>query len=210
MNEPNFIIDMGTRRTLVESLSSPQFKIGVEVGVRTGWFSKYILDHTQMKVYAVDPWEDNDELVDAEHVYDSCKKRLRSYKHRVKLIKGWSPQEAARFKDGEVDFVYIDALHDYESVKKDIEGWWPKIRPGGVISGHDFNRIKWPGVVKAVEEFCEKNRVPYFLTGFVGNADASRTGDSDEYDGDEQSWVVVKGVSRPFLVVKGTIKQEEA
>lgn len=189
----NLEINMENRRTLVESLNLEQFKVGVEVGVRTGWFSKYILDHTQMKVYAIDPWEDNDELADAEYAYDSCKKRLRPYKHRVKLIKGWSPQEAARFKDGRVDFVYIDALHDYESVKKDIEGWWPKVRKGGIISGHDFNRTEWPGVVKAVEEFCEKNRISYFLTGLVGNATTSRTGDWDEYDGDEQSWFVVKG-----------------
>ena len=189
-------LNMKNRRTLIESLNLEQFKVGVEVGVRTGWFSKYMLDNTQMKIYAVDPWEDNTELSEAEKVFSECKQRLAPYGDRAEMIKAYSPSAATPFTDESIDFVYIDGLHDYESVKKDIEGWWPKIRRGGIISGHDFNRAKWPGVVRAVEEFCKENNVQPFLTGTVGNAMASRTGDVDEYDGDEQSWFVVKGMTQ--------------
>lgn len=51
-----------------------------------------------------------------------------------------------------LDLVFIDALHDHDSVKHDIELWWPLVRVGGVLAGHDFNH-KWPGVERAVSEF---------------------------------------------------------
>jgi precorrin-6B methylase 2 len=186
-------INSKTRRTLVESLDNDNFKVAVEVGVRTGWFSKYILDHTKMKVYAIDPWENNMELSQAEKVYKECVERLSPYKDRCEMVKGYSPQISAEFKDGEADFIYLDGLHDYESVKKDINAWWTKIRDGGILAGHDYNKIKWKGVVNALEEFCEQQGVKFYLTGKVGNAFESRTGDLGEYDGDEHSWFIVKG-----------------
>ena len=189
-------INRKNRRTLVESLNIEGFNTAIEGGVRTGWFSKYILDHTKMKVYAVDPWEPNMELVNAQECYEECKGRLTPYGDRAVMIKGYSPQEADAFESESVDFIYIDALHDYPAVKKDIETWWKKLRRGGVISGHDFNRSKWPEVVRAVEEFCEERGIKFYLTGAVGNALASQKGDLDEYDGDEQSWFIVKGKNK--------------
>jgi len=178
---------------MVESLNREDFKTAIEVGVRTGWFSKYILDHTQMQVWAIDPWETNPELAkNATMCYYECQDRLGRYGNRAQMIKGYSPQEAVNFKDKAVDFIYIDGLHDYESVKKDVEAWWPKIRDGGVLSGHDYNPVKWPGVVKAVNEFCQAKEVDFTLTGVVGNALTSNNGGLDEYDGDEQSWYIIK------------------
>ena len=49
------------------------------------------------------------------------------------------------------DLIFIDALHDYESVKQDIRLWWPKVRVGGVFATHDFNH-QWPGVERAMAE----------------------------------------------------------
>tara|TARA_B100000131_G_scaffold251098_1_gene244587 strand:- start:98 stop:679 length:582 start_codon:yes stop_codon:yes gene_type:complete len=186
-------IDLTNRRTMVDSLDREDFKVGVEVGVRTGWFVKYMLDNTKMKIYALDPWENNAELTDAENVYKECQDRLAPYGERCEMIKGYSPQASDTFDDESLDFVYIDGLHDYISVKKDIEAWWKKVRRGGILSGHDYNKVKWIGVVRAVEEFCEENGLKFYLTGTVGNALESRTGDLGEYDGDEHSWMIVKG-----------------
>ena len=51
----------------------------------------------------------------------------------------------------EADIVFIDALHDYDSVYEDIRLWWPRVRVGGMLCGHDFNH-QWPGVERAVAD----------------------------------------------------------
>ena len=184
-------LNLTNRRTLIESLSK-QFTHAVEVGVRTGWFSKYILDNTNMHVTAVDPWEDNAELANSKQVYEECRTRLAPYKERCTLLKAYSPQCAENFEDESLDFVYIDALHDYDSVKADMEAWFPKVRSGGILSGHDYSLQDWPGIFTAVEEFGDENGLLPLITGTVGNARESQTGDIDEYDGDQSSWVFIK------------------
>jgi hypothetical protein len=49
-----------------------------------------------------------------------------------------SEEAAPKIPDGSLDFAYIDANHAYEYVKRDIELWWPKIRDGGMLAGHDY------------------------------------------------------------------------
>ena len=185
-------INLNTRRTLVESLNQPEFKTAVEVGVCKGWFSKYILDNTKMKLFSIDPWEDNPVLSDSQNVYKECKERLAPYGDRNEMIKGCSPEESKPFEDESLDFVYIDGMHDYISVKQDMDAWWPKLRTGGFMAGHDFNAIEWNGVVLAVSQFVQERNLSFFLTGKVGNAWESLTGGIDEFDGDQQSWVISK------------------
>lgn len=67
----------------------------------------------------------------------------------VNVIESLSWEAADRFEDGSLDFVFIDAGHDYESVRKDIAAWLPKIAPGGVLAGHDY---PWHEVARAVGE----------------------------------------------------------
>lgn len=60
------------------------------------------------------------------------------------------------------DFIYLDARHDYDGIKEDLEAWWPLLKVGGLYSGHDFvedgmNKNGLFGVQKAVMEFVEKN-----------------------------------------------------
>lgn len=61
-----------------------------------------------------------------------------------------SHEAANYFEDGSVDVLFVDAGHSYEAVKKDIEAWLPKMKPNGIIVGHDYN--SWVGVKKAVNE----------------------------------------------------------
>ena len=61
--------------------------------------------------------------------------------------------------DQSVDVVYIDADHSYESVKEELDLYFPKIRYGGFICGHDYNKFAWPGVCSAVDEFRSTNKV---------------------------------------------------
>jgi predicted O-methyltransferase YrrM len=62
-----------------------------------------------------------------------------------------SLEAAQRYPNASLDFVFIDASHDYDNVKADILAWRPKIKPGGIIGGHDYHGL-FPGVIQAVRE----------------------------------------------------------
>jgi hypothetical protein len=67
-----------------------------------------------------------------------------------------SVKASRMFEDGSLDFVFIDASHNYFEVKKDLHCWWPKIKVGGLLMGHDYDN-NFPEVVRAVNEFFNKN-----------------------------------------------------
>lgn len=71
--------------------------------------------------------------------------------------------EAAQLLTGMYDFIFIDAMHDRDSVAADIEAWWPKLRPGGVMAFHDYADQTWAGVKEAVDARFGS------VDGWVGN-----------------------------------------
>lgn len=72
------------------------------------------------------------------------------YGDTIQLIIADSLAASRMFADASVDWVHLDARHDYASVQADIRAWLPKVRVGGWLSGDDYDEIKWPEVVKAV------------------------------------------------------------
>ena len=71
---------------------------------------------------------------------------------KITLIISDSVSAARLFNDASLDWVHLDARHDYASVKADIDAWLPKVKAGGWLSGDDYDEEKWPEVVKAVSE----------------------------------------------------------
>lgn len=174
------------RRELVHFANLLNLEYAVEVGVREGRYSKFILDNTNVKtLYAIDPWESNVELNTPEDAYQQCKDRLTPYGNRAIMLKAYSPDICLIFQDESFDFIYIDALHDYESVKKDINAWYPKLKKGGILAGHDYS-TRWEGVMLAVNEFVSEVGLKLNLTG-VGADD-----EEIEKDGFEPSWWLLK------------------
>jgi hypothetical protein len=122
-----------------------------EVGSWAGR-SAIIMAQAGARVTCVDTWEgsQND---DGCKAYDGSRGRPLDVFRRntaglpIAAHVGKSPEAAGDFADGEFDIVYLDAEHDYESVKADIEAWLPKARH--IIAGHDYH--SFPGVRKAVE-----------------------------------------------------------
>lgn len=169
------------RRDLINYLKELNFKVGVEIGVKEGYFSKYMLENTDMKIYSIDPWEYNSLLLHPVQAYEQAKKLLNPFGERSIMIKAYSPEICRDFQENSIDFVYIDGIHTYDAVKADIDGWYNKIKIGGIISGHDYSKERWVGVINAVDEFVEKNQLVLNLTGENG-----------EYDGHELSWWVLK------------------
>lgn len=74
---------------------------------------------------------------------------------RVRIYREHSPEAAQVFADGSLDWVYLDGDHTYEGITADLNAWWPKVKPGGLLTGDDCELGHWWGdaVVRAVDEF---------------------------------------------------------
>jgi len=72
------------------------------------------------------------------------------YGDLISLIVTDSLTASRFFADASIDWVHLDANHDFENVKADIQAWLPKVKSGGWLSGDDYDEVKWPDVVKAV------------------------------------------------------------
>jgi cephalosporin hydroxylase len=71
--------------------------------------------------------------------------------HRFRVLAQPSVEAAATFTDESCDVIWLDADHSYAAVRADIEAWWPKVRPGGILGGDDYHS-DLPGVMRAVRE----------------------------------------------------------
>jgi len=146
--------------------------IGAEIGVFHGINAFSILSTLSIKkLFLVDPYILYDEYTDIRApVFSSIKKdaeqRLAPFQDKISWIAKKSA-DAVNDLPGELDFVYIDGNHSFKYVLEDIEKYFPKVKKGGIIGGHDFvfpqtqnlNRFPWwHDVRNAVEKFCtEKN-----------------------------------------------------
>ena len=131
-----------------------------EIGVCGGRHLEYLLENTAIeKAYGIDPM--CEELWNARPVHDqryddhfeTVSSVLSRFGDRCELIRKTSVEASADIEDGSLDFIFIDADHSYESVLEDLTHWCPKVRQGGIISGHDWEHCQWPGVGRAVKEF---------------------------------------------------------
>ena len=84
------------------------------------------------------PWYESGLAGDPEYLFNLCTKNLEPVKDVVNIIRKTSVQAAKQFKNGSLDFVFIDGAHDTESVCADIDTWYPKVKVGGIIAGHDY------------------------------------------------------------------------
>jgi predicted O-methyltransferase YrrM len=137
--------------------------IGVEIGVSGGFNAKNILLSLPIKkLYLVDPYEtfmQNGESIkqhDGEE-YEKAWRRLKEFEFKVEFILKDSCK-AVKDIPNNLDFVYIDGNHSYKSVKRDIENYYPKVKKGGILGGHDYSTEN-RGVMLAVGGFANKNNL---------------------------------------------------
>jgi hypothetical protein len=154
MQKTKVIPDRGTLLGLM-----PKNGLVAEIGVAEGLFATKILHKNSPKVlHLIDSWcgqRQNDLRARVERSFADQINR-----GNVKLHQGLSWDIIAEFPDSYFDWVYIDADHSYESVKKDLDICSMKVKHNGYICGHDY--ITWSsgitrfGVVEAVNEFINK------------------------------------------------------
>lgn len=143
-----------------------------EVGVWKGKSLSYFVIESINKnksgnIFAIDHWlgseEHNDPssphyeknlAVSKDSVFNTFIENIYSIKDHITIIRQASEQAYTNFNDQFLDAIFIDGSHDYDSVKKDLNNWYSKIKNGGIISGHDYS---WKGVKKAVQEFSQSD-----------------------------------------------------
>jgi len=151
-----------TREELIKLV--PKNSIGVEIGVFKGDFSKILLEIIQPQIlYLIDPWEgkiesgdkngNNIEYIDGNTYYANNIIKEFLFNPKIKILKHYS-DIINLFPDIHLDWIYIDGAHDYTTVKNDLINSYSKIKQNGYIMGHDYTTNMFPGLVKAVDEFC--------------------------------------------------------
>lgn len=129
--------------------SFPSGSVFVELGCHKGRSVNYMARQIRnsgkdIKLYCVDTWKENAQ-------FDLFLHNTRMFDDIVIPIRSTTQAAAEMFADESIDFLFIDAGHDFDSVKLDLELWSNKIKIGGIMSGHDYDSHE--GVKRAVRAF---------------------------------------------------------
>ncbi|CAK9067916.1 Hypothetical protein SCF082_LOCUS34300 [Durusdinium trenchii] len=115
----------------------------LEIGVNNAITSEYLLrKFDRLEFDGVDPF------YDAESIFAEASQRIGNYGPRARLWRMSSQEAAARFPPETFDVVFIDGDHSYSAVREDLRLWRPKIRPGGLLAGHDLFNLAFEGVLE--------------------------------------------------------------
>lgn len=127
---PEFFVEMG-------------YKVGAEVGVYKGAFTEKFCE-VGLKMYAIDPWisykgagRTQQDQVRQDFLYGHTQRTLALFKDCT-IIRAPSMDALKQFKDGSLDFVYLDGDHSFRYIAEDLVEWSKKVRSGGAVSGHDY------------------------------------------------------------------------
>lgn len=97
------------------------------------------------------------DLLPVDTVEQLFLKNIDPVKHIITPIKLPSVEGAKLYKNYSLDFVFIDANHTFEAVRDDLQAWFPKVKYGGILAGHDYYND--PGVKQAVDNFFDVGRL---------------------------------------------------
>jgi predicted O-methyltransferase YrrM len=143
----------------------PSGGIAAEVGAAFGDFTVRILDLARpSKLHLVDAWEASRYEMGLAAIQAQFGERIAA--GELVINRGYSTDVLAEFPDGYFDWVYIDTNHTYETTAAELRLAAAKVKPGGLIAGHDFcvgNVVK-PipyGVIEACAEFCVRDGWQY-------------------------------------------------
>ena len=146
-----------------------------EIGVAQGEFSRFILQNTAPnRLHLIDPWEHQEREDYQEDLNNvSAGEQQQRFENvstlfaqetasgKITIHRMYSQDAVSRFSDGYFDWIYIDGLHSYEGVRRDLLSFQAKVKPDGFILGHDYTlhggaRRAGFGVVQAVDEFVKE------------------------------------------------------
>lgn len=159
-----------------------KFNKGAEIGTDQGLYAEVLCqDNPNLELICVDPWmsaayeEGRSGVVEPQDYfndrYEETAERLKPY--NCKLIRKTSMDALADVEDNSLDFVYIDANHDFVNFTLDLHNWIKKVRPGGIVSGHDYayySYKKFNHVKRALIAYARCYRmIPVFAVMYVSD-----------------------------------------
>lgn len=130
------------RDVLCARLQHAGYRVGAEIGVQFGDHAGEILARVACTLWCIDSWaiggRRKKQRFSPDEIYAFAAGRLSKFGERAKLLRVASVEAAAQFGHNSLDFVYIDADHSAAAVAADLEAWYPVVRYGGMICGHDY------------------------------------------------------------------------
>ena len=165
-----------------------EFKRGAEIGVAEGYHSREICESVPgVELLCVDlwaPYKRGTALLKNQNMQDEAYEEavINLAPYNARLIRDASDIAAHSVDDESLDFVYIDGDHSYEGAKSDIEVYWPKVKEGGLLAGHDYEN---KNVTRAVHEFKQANNCVLHV-------------DVDPDDARTYDWWIIKGEKENF------------
>lgn len=163
----------GHAEVLIHLLNQYDHAIGCEVGVHAGDTTKALLEYLpRIKVYhAVDPWSSYEQYDGTKYrkpghkvlkTWNQAKEKFmentKPFHKKVSVYEMTSVEAAKKIKSGTLDWVFIDANHEYDYVKENLKLWSRRVKKDGIVAGHDYGG-KWVGVKKAVDEYVPKKKL---------------------------------------------------
>lgn len=150
--------------------NTPEEGIFVELGAYKGKSTSFIVTeminrNRNIKFYTIDTFQGDSGSTDKKEVeaykkvnvskmLDEFIENTKHLPEKLNVLINNSDLCAKMFEDNSVDTIFIDAGHSYEAVLADLKAWYPKMKNGSTMAGHDYN--SWEGVKKAVLEFFGK------------------------------------------------------
>jgi hypothetical protein len=163
-----------TRENMIRSFLK-EGMVGCELGVFAGEFAESLLRRKPKELTLIDCWSGDDGMLfsgdvdgnngvslSQEYLYGLVVSRFGTTPH-VKIFRGWTWDQIPQIPDNSLDYVYIDADHSYEGMKRDLRLIVTKLKPDAYLMGHDYEmnfqkaKVPWKfGVRQAVDEFCSE------------------------------------------------------
>jgi hypothetical protein len=150
----------------------PKHAVCAELGVDKGEFSELILNITEPKqLHLIDAWGDESRYHDGLKLSIEEKFKEQISEGQLKVNIGLSTDVLKKFEDHFFDWVYIDTAHTYDVTAEELKLLKTKVKPGGIIAGHDYVIGNWAagfryGVIEAVHEFCVKENWQFIYITF--------------------------------------------
>ena len=163
---------MKSRIDLATYFNKKGFKVGAEIGVADGRYSKILCEEIpRLKLNCVDLWTPYEACWRSQKYQDKAmeqaQEKLKDYD--THFFKTPSVNASLVFDDDSLDFVFIDGSHIFDHVMIDIIIWSRKVRKGGIVSGHDYCHFTDSGVIEAVNKYCEIHKIELNLIGRNNN-----------------------------------------